>query len=110
MSSLRGALHRPILAIVLLAALSPLHAETPTLTTDWIAGPGSRVADVPPYVWLNDGTAILDDGTFERLDPVTAKRHPILDMNRAVASLKSIDPGIDVHGRLPWPIAFNPAR
>ena len=89
-------MHRPILAIGLLAALSPLHAETPTLTTDWVAGPGSKVADVPPYVWLNDSTAILDDGTFERLDPVTAKRHPILDMNRAVASLKSIDPGIDV--------------
>ena len=34
---------------------------------------------------------------------------PILDMNRAVVSLKSIDPGIEVHGKLPWPIAFNPA-
>ena len=64
MSSLRGALNRPILAIVLLASLSRLHAETPLLTTDWIAGPGSKVADLPPYVWLNDGTAILDDGTF----------------------------------------------
>ena len=109
MSSLRGALNRPILAIVLLASLSRLHAETPLLTTDWIAGPGSKVADLPPYVWLNDGTAILDDGAFERLDPVTVKRRPVLDMNRAVASLKSIDPAIDVHGKLPWPIAFNPA-
>jgi hypothetical protein len=86
---------------------SPLQAETPTLTTDWVAGPGSRVADLPQHVWLNDGTAILDDGVFERLDPVTAKRRPVLDMNRAVASLKSIDPAIDVHGKLSWPIAFN---
>jgi hypothetical protein len=109
MSSLRGALPRPILAVLFLAALYPLRAETPSLTTEWIAGPGSRVADIPPYIWLNDGTAIIDDSTFERLDPVTAKRHPILDMSRAVASLKSIDPGIDVHGKLPWPIAFNPA-
>ncbi|HXP08044.1 MAG TPA: DPP IV N-terminal domain-containing protein, partial [Acidobacteriaceae bacterium] len=108
MSSLRGTLSRPILAVLLLSALYPLHAETPNLTTEWIAGPGSRVADVPPYVWLNDGTAILEDGTFERLDPVTAKRHPILDMSRAVASLKSIDPEMDVHGKLPWPIAFDP--
>ena len=105
MSRLRGARCRPILSIVLLAALYPLRAETPSLTTDWIAGPGSRIADIPPYVWLNDGTAILDDGTFERIDPLTAKRHPILDMNRAVASLKSIDPGIEFHGKLPWPIA-----
>ena len=62
MSSLRAVLHRLILAIGFLAALSPLLAETPNLTTDWVAGPGSRVADVPPYVWLSDGTAILDDG------------------------------------------------
>ena len=109
MSSLRGALPRPILAIFLLAALYPLHAETPNLTTDWIAGPGSRVADVPPYIWLNDGTAIIDDSTFERLDPVTAKRHPILDMSRAVARSNQSSPGADVHGALPWPIAFNRA-
>jgi dipeptidyl-peptidase-4 len=106
----RSANERPILwALFLLTALSLLHAETPTLTPDWIAGPGSRVSDLPPFVWLDDGTAILDDGAFERLDPATQKTHPILDMKRAVASLQSVVPGVDVHGKLPWPIAFNRA-
>ena len=71
---------------------------------------------MPSFVWLQDGTAILDDlrlpasqQTFERLDPVTAKRHPVLDMKRAVASLKSIAPEVDIRGALPWPVAFNSA-
>ena len=71
---------------------------------------------MPSFVWLQDGTAILDDlrlpesqQTFERLDPATAKRHPVLDMKRAVASLKSIEPEVDIRDALPWPAAFNTA-
>jgi len=85
-----------------------LHAQPPTLSTEWIAGAGSSADQVPSFVWLENGTAILDDGqTFESLDPATGTRHPLLDMRHAVASLKSVEPGVDVHTALPWPIAFN---
>jgi dipeptidyl-peptidase 4 len=69
---------------------------------------------VPSFVWLLDGTAILYDArlpessqTFERLDPVSAIRRPVLDMKQAVASLKSIEPDSGVRDALPWPLAFN---
>jgi dipeptidyl-peptidase 4 len=105
-----------LVGVLVQAAVSLLQAQTPTLTTDWIVGPGSGVDDVPSFVWLADGTAILDDvrlpesqQTFERLDPVTAKRRPALDMKRAVTSLKSIDPDTGIQSALPWPIVFNAA-
>jgi dipeptidyl-peptidase-4 len=105
-----------LLGVPVLLAFSWLHAETAQLTPQWIVGPGSKVDDVPLFVWLEDGTAILDDlripqsqPTFERLDPVTAKRSPVLDMKHAVASLKSIEPGASVQDALPWPAAFNRA-
>jgi dipeptidyl-peptidase 4 len=104
------------LGVTVLAAVSCLHAQTPSLTTDWIVGPGSRVDDVPSFAWLADGSAILDDvrlpesqQTFERLDPVTAKRRPVLDMKHAVTSLQSVDPDAGIHDALPWPVAFNAA-
>ena len=90
------------------------QAQTPALTTEWIAGAGSSVDDVPAFVWLENGTAIVDDTrlpaaqqTFEALDPATGKRHALLDMSRAVASLDSIDPTAGLRGALPWPIAFD---
>jgi dipeptidyl-peptidase 4 len=105
---------RLFLGIPLLAAVSWLHAQKPALTTAWIAGPGRGADLVPSFVWLDDGTAILDDRrlpksqqTFERLDPVTGKRHPVLDMGKAVASLKSLEPGADVQVALAWPVSFN---
>jgi len=105
---------RGILSVPVLVVCSWLHAQTPTLTTDWVAGAGSKVADVPSFAWLEDGSAILDDlrlpasqQTFERLDPVTGRRHPVLDMRQAVASLQSIDPDTGIQDALPWPIAFN---
>ncbi len=105
-----------LLVVPVLLTFSWLHAETPQLTTQWIVGPGSRVDEVPSFVWLEDGTAILDDirlpesqQTFERLDPLTAKRRPVLNMRQAVASLKSIEPGAGIHDALPWPIVFNRA-
>ena len=48
--------------------------------TEWVAGSGSKVDELPSFVWLQNGTAILDDErlpasqqTFESLDPVTGK-------------------------------------
>jgi dipeptidyl-peptidase-4 len=98
-----------LLGIPVLAAIS-LHAQNPTLTTEWIAGAGSHVKDVPEFTWLNDGTAILEDHeTFNILDPKTAKQQPALDTKRAVASLKSITTASEVGEVLPWPITFDPA-
>jgi dipeptidyl-peptidase-4 len=107
-------IRRIFLGLPVLAAVS-LQAQTPTLTTEWIAGAGSHVKDVPEFVWLNDGTAMMDDehlpssqNTFEILDPVTAKQKPALDMKRAVASLKSVTTA-EVGDALPWPITFDGA-
>ena len=109
--ALRGLLHLPVLLTCF-----GLHAQSPTLTTEWVAGPGSEVDQVPSFVWLENGTAILDDvrlpaskQTFESLDPVTGKRRPLLNMRRAVDSLKAIEPGADIQGALPWPITFDSA-
>jgi dipeptidyl-peptidase 4 len=109
----RCSLQFALAAFLLLRGVS-LEAQKPVLTTDWIAADGVHISDVPSVLWLEDGSAILDDErlsaeqrTFEKLDPSTGKRHAILDMKQAMASLKSIgaDPG--VKGALPWPEAFN---
>ncbi len=102
-----------LLCSVLLTS-SCLVAQTPALTPEWIAGAGSHVRDVPSFVWLQNGTAILEDErlpakqrTFEELDPATGKRHAVLDMAHAVASLRSIEPTADVHNALAWPVSFD---
>ncbi len=96
----------PVLAVVF------VHAQTPTLTTESIAGAGSHVKDVPEFAWLNDGTAIIEASshqTFEILDPKTAQQNPALDMKHTVASLKSTTIATDVKETLPWPITFDGA-
>jgi dipeptidyl-peptidase 4 len=116
MSALKSHALRGLLYLPVLLTSFGLHAQTPTLTTEWVAGPGSEVDQVPSFVWLENGTAILDDvrlpaskQTFESLDPVTGKRRPLLNMRRAVDSLKTIEPGADIPGALPWPITFDSA-
>lgn len=103
-----------LLLFPFLVPLCCLHAETPALTTEWIAGAGSHVKDVPSFVWLENGKAIIQDvqlpvgkQTFEELDPASGKRRPVVDMSRALASLKSIDPAAAVQGALPWPENFD---
>src|SRR3982750_4835172 len=57
------------------------------LTLEWIFGPeGRTVASVPATTWLDDGTlVILDDRrppaarTFEKLNPATGQRQPLVD-------------------------------
>ncbi len=110
------AVRQGLLALLYLPVLvsgSLLQGQTPALTTDWIAGAGRKVDDVPSFTWLENGSAILDDvrlpaseQTFEGLDPVTGKRRPLLDMKQAVSSLKSIAPDVDVQGALPWPVTY----
>ena len=105
-----------ILYVPVLVAGSLLHAQTPTLTTAWVAGEGSHVDDMPSFTWLENGSAILADDrqpssqqTFESLDPATGKLRPLLDAKRAMASLRSIAPGTENQGNLPWPITFDRA-
>ncbi len=105
---------RGILLVVSLLTAVSSHAQTPILTTDWIAGAGRSVDEVPAFAWLPNGTAILDDvqlppsqQTFEILDPVTGKRRTALDMRQAVASLNSLAPANETKDALPWPISFN---
>ena len=111
---------RTLLYVPVVVACSYLYAQTPAsppeLTTAWVAGPGAQVDDVPSFAWTEDGTAILDDvrlppaqQTFERLDPASGKRSPLLDMHKAVASLKAIAPDAGVEAALPWPITFDQA-
>jgi dipeptidyl-peptidase-4 len=98
-------------------ALSPTLAQTapPSLTTEWIfSDAGERLAEVPQFTWLADNSAILYDvrqsetqRTYERLDPATGERRPILDMHKALASLIAVDTAAEVQQALPWPEAFD---
>ena len=114
----------PLLALFGFCLCCSLQAQTPTLSTAWIVNQGRQVDAVPSFVWLQNGTALLDDvrlppqqRTFESLDPVTGKRHPVLDMKKAVASLHAIEPDIKLDAEaganeqqaLPWPVTFNAA-
>ena len=105
------------LVFLALAAVSPTLAQTkpPALTTDWIfSDAGERLAELPHFTWLADNSAILYDvrqpepqRNFERLDPATLERRPILDMHKAVASLVAVDTSAQVQQALPWPDAFD---
>jgi dipeptidyl-peptidase 4 len=105
-------------ALVLAAALQ-LPAQFPPLTMEWVEGEGSKVAEVPNVKWLDDGTAIIYDvrrpeaeRTFEKLDPATGQRTPILNMSRAVASLKGMSKQAElddakIKDALPWPAGLS---
>jgi dipeptidyl-peptidase-4 len=104
------------LVVVFFVAFSAVaQVQRPPLTEEWIFGKeGSSVAEVPDFRWLADNSAILYDirqpeaqRTLERLDPLTRERHPALDMPKAIASLKSLDPSSEVTQALAWPDAFD---
>ena len=89
-------------------------AQQPTLTNEWIySEQGTHVAEVPTFIWLDDGTAIIYNTrlpraqrTFEKLVPPTGQRQPILKMADALASLRQL--GIeDVKDALDWPQSFD---
>src|SRR5215207_7005435 len=74
------------------------------LTLEWIFGPeGRSVASLPPTTWLDDGTLIMLDGrrpakerTFERLDPATGSRRPVINPEVALTIMNSTSFGLDV--------------
>ncbi len=103
---------------VLVVALCPMLvvAQRPQLSIEWAIKEGPKVASVPDFVWLKDGTAILYDTnkpeatrTFESLNPMNGERHAVLKMVVAVASLKKINPDAGVDKALDWPESFDDA-
>ena len=102
------------LLFLLCLAASVLAQNTKReLTLEWILGPDGRsVASLPTTAWLDDGTLILFDGrrpagerTFERLNPSTGSRQPLVDRSKVLASFESVA-GMKMES-LPWPIAFE---
>ena len=83
------------------------------LTPEWVFGrEGRAVASVPATAWLDDGTLVIQDNrrppaeqTFEKLNPATGQRQPIVDAARALADLRRT---INMDA-LPWPLAFDGA-
>ncbi len=112
---------RPRHAFILFLALFPVtlsHAQStaPRVTPEWLYTEGIHVADLPQTLWLADNTAILFDTrqpesqrTFERLDPSTGQRTPVLNMSAALASLHSLAPDLQIKSALPWPASFDSA-
>src|SRR5688572_18653410 len=109
--------HRILLTVLLVvccAATSPAQTTKRELTIEWIFGPeGRSVASVPTTAWLDDGSLVLLDNrrpaaerTFERLNPATGERQPLVDATRALADLKRAVDGINT---LSWPLAFDGA-
>src|SRR6186713_2898134 len=104
-----------VLCLALIFSVSP-QTEKKQLTLEWIFGPeGRSVTSLPSTTWLDDGTLIMLDSrrpakerTFEKLDPATGVRHPIIDPEIALTIMNSRMFGLKVES-LSWPIAFDGA-
>src|SRR5690349_4479383 len=87
------------LLVLLLTLSAAVFAQTSKkqLTLEWIFGPeGRSVSSLPGTQWLDDGSMIILDNrrpagerTFEKVDPATGNRQPIVDRSKAIANLKS---------------------
>jgi dipeptidyl-peptidase 4 len=112
-------LSRVYLTVLLLLASSAIAAaqnEKRPLTLEWIFSPeGRAVAGVPQTAWLDDLSLVILDNrramrerTFEKLDPATGRREPLVDAARALANLKT-RAAVDLE-EFSWPIAFDGAE
>ena len=102
--------------LFVVALLSAAAAQQQPLTVQWLYSEsgGSAVARVPSHVWLEDNTVLLYDTrrpaaqrAFERLDPASGTRRTVLDVPKAVASLKAIGPNLLEKESLEWPKSFD---
>src|SRR5215204_3721280 len=97
--------------LLALASVATAQGEKRLLTLEWMFGAeGRAVASVPQTAWLDDSSLVILDSrraprerTFEKLNPATGQRAPMVDAVRALADLKAVVDS-DV---LPWPIAFD---
>src|SRR5215212_3826314 len=87
--------------LMMLAAGPAPSQQRKEISVDWIySKEAAEVSALPSYSWLSDGTAILYDirqpvgkRTFERLNPQTGQRVPLLDMQKALESLRPLSKG-----------------
>jgi dipeptidyl-peptidase-4 len=101
--------------IIVVTSTFATAQSRPQLTMEWALGEaGSNIARVMRAVWLDDNTAVLyndqlpqSERTFERLDPASGKRQPLVDASKALASLKSLQPSETSTDGLDWPEEFN---
>src|SRR5262245_44973685 len=102
-----------IVFLLLGSVVTAAQNEKRALTLEWIFGAeGRALAGVPATAWLDDGNLVILDNrraprerTFEKLNPSTGRREPLVDTARALAELKttaSVDSAV-----LPWPISFD---
>jgi dipeptidyl-peptidase-4 len=107
---------RVSVSVLLLLACSAVvlaQNEKRALTLEWVFGTeGRAVAGTPPTAWLDDGSLVILDNrrpireqTFERLNPATGRREPLVDASEALVELKTVA-GVDSEV-LPWPVSFD---
>ena len=103
-----------VLLLLVGSAVAAAQNEKRALTLEWIFGlEGRAVASVPQTAWLDDGSLIILDNrrairerTFEKLNPASGRREPLVDAARALTNLKSLAAGEEV---ITWPISFDGA-
>jgi dipeptidyl-peptidase-4 len=106
-----------VICLTLITASTVLSQQKKEITVDWIYSKEALEATaLPSYAWLPDGTAILYDTrqplekrAFERLNPRTGVRTPVLDVPKALTSLRPFLSKDEMPEMLPWPVAFNDA-
>ncbi len=103
--------------LLLLVGMAPPAAgqQQEKITVEWIYSDSSAgLTALPRFTWLDDNTALLYDPrkpeevrTFERLDPKTGRRTPVLDMRKALQSLEKLLGEEKTPDLLPWPVALD---
>jgi len=85
--------------------------EKSKITVEWIySEEGKKVARVPSFAWLDDGTAFLYDSrepekvrTIVRLDPESGQQSLLVDAKKALKSLRKLLGKKDLPKGLSWP-------
>ena len=105
-----------IIMVASACVLSGIPAqEKQNITVEWInTHEGQRMASVPEFVWLNDGTLMIYDSrkamperTFEKISPKDGTRFAVLDMKKAIENLKEFVPSDSIPAILKWPLEFD---
>ena len=87
---------RVVVAFFILASIL-FAQQKQKISVEWIySKEPSKIFRLPEHVWLQNNKAVIydsrkpaDERTFELFDPETAEVKPMLDMKKAVGSLKT---------------------
>lgn len=105
-----------VLIFLMLTAVGLAFAQRQRpLTIQWMNSPECRrINSTPRFFWLKDGTAILFDErqpdslrAFERFDPETGRRKPLLNSEKVLEQFRKLL-GADAPKSLGWPAAISP--